>query len=135
MKKSNVTIIITILLILALVAAGLIFGMGYVPRPSNPTITQTGKLEIVEFKIKAPDATSVFVAGSFNNWKVDQYPLQRNDQGIWEGTVLIAPGRYEYKFLVDGDWVHDKNNPTKVHVPAPFWGVNSVIDVKSSGAE
>ncbi|KAH7817307.1 putative 5'-AMP-activated protein kinase, regulatory beta subunit [Monocercomonoides exilis] len=72
----------------------------------------------------------VFLRGSFDGWK-SSVPLQRRkDDGIWEVTLLLLPGfTYEYKFLVDGKWMHridehatrDKegniNNLIHVHLP------------------
>jgi 1,4-alpha-glucan branching enzyme len=130
MKKSDGTALVTIIVTLALVAVVLVIGMKYIPITSLPAAAHNGEPVKVVFKIKAPDAETVFIAGSFNHWNVDDYPLQKDERGIWEATVLIPPGRYEYKFLVDGDWIHDKNNPAKVPVPAPFWGVNSIIVVR-----
>jgi 1,4-alpha-glucan branching enzyme len=86
----------------------------------------------VVFRIYAPKAKNAYVAGSFNSWKTDQFPLERQAQEMWETTIPLAPGRYEYKFLVDSQWIYDVNNPARVPVPSPYWGYNSVIDVQSN---
>jgi 1,4-alpha-glucan branching enzyme len=52
----------------------------------------------------APQASSVFVAGTFNDWHPEATPLQRDAEGNWSVTVPLAPGRYEFKFFVDGQW-------------------------------
>jgi hypothetical protein len=31
--------------------------------------------------------------------------------GAWETTIQLAPGTYRYKFVVDGVWITDPNNP------------------------
>lgn len=59
------------------------------------------------FKLHAPEASQVYVAGCFNNWDVTANPLQRNDEGTWACTLLLDPGRYEYRFVVDGVWWDD----------------------------
>jgi 1,4-alpha-glucan branching enzyme len=85
----------------------------------------------VVFRIVAPEATAVFVTGSFNAWRTVEHRLERKANGIWETTVPIAPGRYEYKFVVDSVWVHDMTNPVKVPAPLPFVGYNSVLEVRA----
>lgn len=52
----------------------------------------------------APDAKSVFVAGSFNDWNPEATPMKRSADGGWSADIDLAPGRYEFKFIVDGEW-------------------------------
>jgi hypothetical protein len=55
--------------------------------------------------IKAPDAKDVSVAGTFNNWDKRSHRLKRSTRdGHWVATLDLPPGRYEYKFIVDGEW-------------------------------
>lgn len=55
--------------------------------------------------IEAPGAKEVFVAGTFNNWNPQSQRLKRAaKEGRWVGTLDLPPGRYEYKFVVDGRW-------------------------------
>lgn len=55
--------------------------------------------------IKAPNATHVFVAGTFNNWSATSHPMKRTTRdGHWVLDLDLPPGRYEYKFIVDGQW-------------------------------
>ncbi len=49
-------------------------------------------------------ADEVFLAGSFNNWDATETPMVRDEDGLWTASLNLAPGRYEYKFVVDGDW-------------------------------
>jgi len=58
----------------------------------------------VAFSFRAPDAKSAFVAGSFNNWNADALPMHKDATGSWSVSVKLKPGRYEYKFVVDGQW-------------------------------
>ncbi|MBB1284335.1 hypothetical protein HRH25_08130 [Flavisolibacter sp. BT320] len=69
-------------------------------------------------------AEKVFLAGSFNNWKGDGLPMKKTSQG-WELPLYIAEGTHTYKFVVDGRWVADPNNP--VTVPDGISGTNTVI--------
>ena len=64
----------------------------------------------VTFAYKAPSASSVKLAGSFNNWA--QVSMAKNAYGIWTTTVNnIAPGIHTYKFIANNDWVTDPVNP------------------------
>ncbi len=74
-------------------------------------------------------ARSVSLAGSFNGWQLNADLLAQQADGSWTITKRLAPGAYEYKFLVDGTtWKIDEANPdTKAD---PFGGKNSVVTVK-----
>lgn len=86
-------------------------------------------MNTVTFRIDAPAAKHVFVAGSFNGWNPGQYALSRQPQGEWQTTISLPAGSHEYKFIVDTEWVHDINNPQKVKVQSPHEGYDSVIVV------
>ena len=60
------------------------------------------------FDYFAPDASSVFLCGDFNSWKTDATPLNRDATGRWKVSMNLNPGRYEYRFLVDGEWQNDQ---------------------------
>ena len=58
-----------------------------------------------------PTARDVKIAGDFSNWQpVDNIMVQQKGNKIWKGTVHLKPGRYQYKFLVDGQWKMDPYN-------------------------
>lgn len=82
----------------------------------------------VELKLEAPSAKQVYVAGEFNDWAADADELTKGDDGIWRITLKLAPGKYEYKFVVDGTWTEDPGNPDKV--ADPFGGNNSLLTVE-----
>jgi 1,4-alpha-glucan branching enzyme len=80
----------------------------------------------VQFKVAATDAKSVSVAGAFNDWNPQKTPLKKNGGG-WKTTITLPRGRYEYRFVVDGQWVADPNATEAV--ANPFGGSNSVLNV------
>ena len=88
-------------------------------RPNAGTVPLT-------LKLVAPSAKQVYVAGSFNNWHAAALPLKADD-GEWSGEVKLAPGRYEYLFVVDGKWLPDPDAPERI--PNPFGGFNSLLSV------
>ena len=61
----------------------------------------------VDFGLLAPDAASVHVVGTFCEWCKDAHPLKKDKKGMWKTHFSVAPGRYEYRFLVDGAWQDD----------------------------
>lgn len=57
----------------------------------------------VEFVADCPLATTVSVAGTFNNWTVDADMLKKDKKtGFWVAKISLVPGDYEYKFVCDG---------------------------------
>lgn len=82
----------------------------------------------VEFICEAPVAQEVYLAGDFNNWSFNAQPLCRDEGGVWRAKVRLAPGRHEYRFIVDGDW---QNDPHACEVvPNEFGSCNCVVEVK-----
>ncbi|RVU02947.1 hypothetical protein EOD41_03145 [Mucilaginibacter limnophilus] len=62
------------------------------------------------FRLKGyAKASSVRVAGSFNNWDPDQYTMCRN-KDEWYISMKLSPGKHRYKFIVDGKWILDPAN-------------------------
>jgi 1,4-alpha-glucan branching enzyme len=72
----------------------------------------------VEFKL----------SGSFNNWNTKALSAKKDSQGNWMVKVNLSPGRYEYKFLVDGSWVNDCT--CSGCVPNSFGSQNCVREVR-----
>ena len=92
----------------------------------TPTAPQTAK---VTFVLLDPDAKQVALSGEFNGWSPDATPMKRSDSGLWEATVALAPGRHEYKFVVDGRWKHDPQ--ARVNVWNQQGTLNSVAQVRA----
>jgi len=64
----------------------------------------------VTLSVRAPDAKEVILMGDFNNWNSKRHPMKKTGNGLWNETVILAPGKYEYKFLIDGNWETDPSN-------------------------
>lgn len=91
---------------LAFAAAAAVFTLFYA-RDVGP---QLGEHEgIAQFVGRFPDARSVHVVGTFNDWRPGTIALQDLDHdGVWTATVVLPAGTYEYMFVVDGErWVPD----------------------------
>jgi 1,4-alpha-glucan branching enzyme len=86
------------------------------------------KQKKVIFSIIAPDARCVQLAGDFNAWDPNVHFLDKKSDEMWEINLDLSPGRYEYKFLVDGQWYNDPD--CSDFAPDPFGGENSVLKLK-----
>ena len=64
----------------------------------------------ITFSFESLNAKEVILMGDFNNWNPKKHPMKKNDNGKWTKAVIIPPGQYEYKFLVDGQWEQDPQN-------------------------
>jgi 1,4-alpha-glucan branching enzyme len=64
--------------------------------------------------LRASEAQEVLLLGDFNNWDPKTPPMKEDRRGLWKTSMLLAPGRYEYKLLVDGQWRLDGRNPNRV---------------------
>ena len=81
-----------------------------------------------EFKLYAPQAKRVNLAGSFNNWNTKALSAKKDSRGNWAVKVNLRPGRYEYKFFVDGSWFNDPRCTS--YIPNAFGSQNCVVEVK-----
>jgi hypothetical protein len=60
-----------------------------------------GRGRQVELTFYAPNATSVMVAGDFNDWNPQRHAMRRTGDGSWNLTLNLPPGLYQYNFLID----------------------------------
>lgn len=82
----------------------------------------------VEFKLYAPKARKVSLAGTFNNWDAKRLSARLDSKGNWLVKTNLKPGRHEYKFLVDGNWTND---PRCTSCVANAFGTqNCVLELK-----
>jgi len=65
------------------------------------------RAKATEFKLHAPNAKKVSIAGTFNKWDIKANLARKDSQGKWIAKLNLKPGRYEYKFCVDGSWTND----------------------------
>jgi 1,4-alpha-glucan branching enzyme len=86
------------------------------------------KTKTAEFKLYAPQARRVSIAGSFNKWDTKALSAKRDSKGNWMVKVNLKPGRHEYKFFVDGSWLNDPR--ASMCVPNAFGTQNCVIEIK-----
>ncbi len=93
-------------------------------RTEGPKPVRNGVL----FSFDAPDVQSLKLVGDFNNWTPDRgAELAKGETGVWEKVVPLPPGKYHYKYIVDGSWKADPGNPC--NVVNDFGGIDSVVEV------
>lgn len=77
----------------------------------TPIGSSGDRIRQVTFSIHAPDAKEIYLVGDFNQWKIDKtWQLSRQNEERWEKRMDLIPGKYKYKFVVDGEWVMDSQN-------------------------
>jgi 5'-AMP-activated protein kinase regulatory beta subunit len=83
--------------------------------------TEEAKVETpttpVTIKWCPPVPEEVFIAGTFNDWNPTSHQMTRSEMGEWEATLDLAPGTYEYRFVVDGEWITDPTCEDKIENP------------------
>lgn len=104
--------------------------------PDNPVTRPDGRGNVnsfmslgdtIYFSLKGfPKAEKIAVAGNFNAWNRGELFMEKVTGG-WELPYVLAPGNYEYKFVVDGKWIIDPDNPNTTG-SGDF--TNSVLTVK-----
>lgn len=80
----------------------------------------------ITFKCQAPEATNVYLVGSFNNWNPNATPMKKTQKGHWSVTLTLPYGTYQYRYLIDNQWFTDPETP---QVANEFGSNNSVIVV------
>lgn len=96
--------------------------------PLMPRQTKSGWV----FRYRNVHAKNVHLIGTFSSWNPKKYALKRvpHQNGMWEITVKLDPGVYEYAFIVDGeDWVAPPQAP--LYVDDGFGNRNGVLVVEN----
>jgi hypothetical protein len=91
-----------------------------------PVVSPTGN---TIFRLKGYQAAKVVaLSGTFNNWNQSTTVLSRGVDE-WLCRINLTPGEYQYKFLVDGQWIIDPGNPNTKEDGNGH--VNSVLVIRS----
>lgn len=103
-------------------------------KPTEPHPAEPAPIGTVDVTFTLPadiEAVSVALCGEFNGWSEDDILLSRDADGPWRTTVPLVPGRYRYRFLIDGTrWENARYADD--YVPNPFGELDSVVIVVSS---
>jgi chromosome partitioning protein len=85
------------------------------------------KLTEVVFTVLAPEAKEVYLAGEFNGWRLDEDSRMNSNNGAWSKKMRLGFGQYRYRFVIDGRWTEDSNNPIKEM--NPYGEMDSLLEV------
>ena len=110
--------------------------LGKIMEEEKPAVESNGAARLPlpaerlrDFFLKIEGAKEIHLVGDFNSWKISNDSLLwQKERGLWEKRVFLEPGKYRYKFIIDGQWVTD---PFNDHLePNPYGGVDSVIEIE-----
>ncbi len=95
----------------------------------SASLIEDRRARVRDFMLEAPSAEGVYLVGDFNGWRIgDDSKLWNCGKGVWQKRVALPPGRYRYKFVIDGNWIPD---PTNVLAePNPYGGVDSILEIE-----
>lgn len=86
------------------------------------------RLSEVVFSLPAPEAKEVYIAGEFNDWKQDEHSRMEQKDGTWFKRLNLQSGDYHYRFVIDGKWAEDPNNP--IREMNPYGEMDSLLKVQ-----
>jgi 1,4-alpha-glucan branching enzyme len=81
----------------------------------------------IKMNFTGAKAKTVSLVGDFNQWDPNRHPMKHREEGTWEKIIVLPPGNYEYKFLVDGLWENDPLNPDLRY--NQFGTLNNILNV------
>jgi hypothetical protein len=79
------------------------------------------------FVVRATGAKDVRLAGDFNGWNPDLTPMRPLRSGTFQASLPLAPGRYQYRYVIDGRWEKDPAN--ECVEMNPYGELNSIVEV------
>ena len=83
----------------------------------------------VTFVLENAKAEEVYLCGDFNDWSPNgARMIHQAERGLWVKRLALPPGRYEYKFIVDGEWTADPEAPHRV--VNNYGSINSIVEVR-----
>ena len=99
------------------------------PAPAKKinTSVQPRRRRII-FSFSAPEAQNVSLVGNFNNWDYTK-TMKKDKEGLWTSRVDLEPGKYEYRFLVDGEWQNDPKCQTTQ--PNSYGSHNCILEISN----
>lgn len=91
--------------------------------------TKKPALKSVTFTVHAEAGQDVRLAGSFTDWETKAKKMAfKKTNGVYSATVKLAPGEYQYKFIIGDKWTTDDQNAE--FVPNDKGTFNSKLVIK-----
>jgi 1,4-alpha-glucan branching enzyme len=98
-------------------------------KPNNKSAGER-RTKPVHIEFTHATATKISIAGTFNDWHPGATPMVPIGEGRWVKELVLPPGVYEYRMVVDGKWLPDPRATETA--PNPFGEINSVLKVNGN---
>jgi chromosome partitioning protein len=91
--------------------------LGFTVEAESASLGVDAPREVV-VRFRDPAATDVRIAGDFNGWVPDKGVRSlieaEGQTRVWTKILQLPPGKYRYRYVVDGEWREDPDNPEAV---------------------
>lgn len=112
MKKTTLLLVIFNLVSSLVIAQEFLIKQEQIlPKVCVPEVTPVG----IKFIYFNPDATKVTLVGDFTDWANKQLLMQKDEKGFFTRIVNLKEGNYEYKYIIDGEWLPGENIKLKIY--------------------
>ena len=95
--------------------------------PAVAVVAAPSPLKKIPLRVKIVGAKEVVLTGDFTQWSKDKVRLTPATGGEWITVLELAPGEYQYRLIVDGEW-RDHSEASK-KIGNPFGTQNAVLIV------
>lgn len=100
--------------------------------PTRPRPTSIEARQRVVLTFSGFVGMDLRIAGDFNDWVPDRGVETRTEGELIYKVLVVPPGTYQYRLVIEGDWYEDPTNPERV---ANYTGgFNSVLQVAAPAA-
>ena len=91
------------------------------------TLRKDDTVQVCFYTEALPEAESVHLVGSFDDWDTSAHPMRRLKDGRFMAMRRFETNcRHEYRYLVDGEtWINDAEAET--YSPNPYGSDNCVV--------
>jgi 1,4-alpha-glucan branching enzyme len=84
----------------------------------------------VAFNMPALESVNaLYLVGDFNNWSIQEHPMERGADGSWSVTVALEPGSYQFRYFDGNGWHNDWQADS--YMPNQYGGDNSVVTIEA----
>ena len=94
----------------------------------SETMVARRQVRRVPFVVRAAKAKEVRVTGDFRDWVKEGIPLSHDGNGEWRTVLMLEPGEYQYRLLIDGEW--KDHGEAAGRVANPFGTENCILTVR-----
>ena len=89
--------------------------LGLLQEDAIPSLDEAPREVVVRYRDSC--ANDVRIAGDFNGWVPDKGVRSlieaEGDTRVWTKILQLPPGTYQYRYVVDGEWREDPENPER----------------------